>query len=166
MRPCAPTLAAALALAGAAAPACGGGGSPFEQAEGEYQRFVEGNDLDEANVARMAAKIAERLEEEPLVSRTDRDLGPPDGSQPEGALAEELRLDLLGGGSTAAARAISVIRGLELRRHVPDLLALVRAHRLIPADGTVLGEASPALRTVVIKRLALDAARALAEPPR
>lgn len=146
----------------------GDGAGSLALARETYRRFREANDLGEPAVRAEADRVREALDETPQVASTDTPLAPPDPDEPGGAAFDEgtidlaLRADLLGPGAVAAARAVLVVSGLGLRAHVPSLLAIVFTHRPHEPDGALVREASPALRSVVVKRLALDALEALA----
>ncbi|MGM0575507.1 MAG: hypothetical protein ACQEXJ_07230 [Myxococcota bacterium] len=166
-----PPLGASLALLLAA---CGAGGASLSDAveswragdragslglaRAEYARFRDANDLDEVAVREAAGRAETLLSEQPIRPRGDgAPPAAPGADAPRRALHDRLRRDLLSEGATPVTRGILVVRDFELRGQAPLLLAVVYERRALEADGGVLDDASPALRTVAIKRLALDA---------
>ncbi|PIE20113.1 MAG: hypothetical protein CSA66_01465 [Proteobacteria bacterium] len=139
-------------------------GAALERASAEYARFRDGNGLTEAAVRAAAADLRKTLSETPLPPAVAASADRSPHARP-GVLAQELRADLLSGEVTATARAIGVVAGLELRARAPELLAIVYRRDPIRAAGRLMAGASVALRSVTVKRLALDALERLQRRP-
>lgn len=135
----------------------------LELARARYRRFREANELDEAAIRGALDEAVRELRSKPVVVRDQR--APPEPGDGErdarGRLARGLRRNLGGDGATAALRATRVVAELKLRQQVPELFELVFASRPLEPDDGVLGEHDRDLRTLVVKRSALDALEAL-----
>lgn len=174
-----------VALAGAvAAGACGGHLQAFPgaladwragrradavlAAHAEVERWREGNALGRREVDAAVAAIEARLDEGvPLVVPGDRP-PPAPGETParRDDPAERLRADLLSNRATPVVRALRAAAGLGLVQRGPEILAVVFRREPVTDDEGLFGGASAALRSVVVKRLALAALEQLASAKR
>jgi len=129
-------------------------------ARAECERWREGNDLSAAAVDDAVAALEARLDEGvPLVAAGEV-AAPPVGAPAD--LGARLRADLLSNRVTPVVRALRSVAGLGLVARGPEVLTIVFRREPVEADGPLLGEASPAMRSVVTKRLALRALEQLA----
>lgn len=133
-------------------------------ARAEVERWREGNGLDARAVDAAVSALEARLDDDvPLVVPGDR---PPPGPGERGAdrpdPSEQLRADLLSNRATPVVRALRSAAGLGLVARGPEILTIIFRREAVTSDGGLLTEASPALRSVVTKRLALAALEQLA----
>lgn len=133
-----------------------------QAAREELTRWRDGNHLSEADLAHSVEGIDTVLDDDvPIVSSHDVALAPPGESAD---IDRQMRADLLSNRATSVIRAIHTVESLGLVRHGPEILTVVFRREPVIADGGLLTEASPALRSVTTKRLALRALEALATP--
>ena len=128
-----------------------------------YGRYLVDNDLNPELVERTREATVYILDNEPVIA-TGEPLASSIGEQAqlgESALRKNLRDDLISFKATRAARALSVIKGLELRGLARFVIALLYAPQIVEDDGGVLTDETPAVRTMVIKAMALDTLRGL-----
>lgn len=126
-------------------------------ASDEYARFRDANGLDEGEIRRVVDGARRDLAERPIVAGGRLPPPVPMASDRPGALRDAIREDLLSGRVTAILRAVASVEGLGLRAHAPELLAIVYRREPVEPDGGLLEDASVALRSVAVKRAALDA---------
>lgn len=133
-------------------------------ARAEVERWRAGNGLDEATLG-AAVKAVDALFEGdvPVIVPGETSLAPPGESVD---IDRGLAADLLSNRATAVVKAARSVERLALDRHGPELLTVIFRREPVVADGGLLAEASPALRSVAVKRLALRALEALASPKR
>jgi len=138
-------------------------GAAHARAEREYRRFRDANALDEAAVRAEVSAARAALATRPMVPPRAAPLAPIpiDAGADPGRLSDALRADLLSGEATATLRGVAVVEGLRLRHHAPDLIAIVFHRGEVLADGGLLDDASRAMRSVAVKRMALDALESL-----
>jgi hypothetical protein len=136
-------------------------------ARAEYERFRDGNDLDEREVALDRAQLLEVLRS-PLVLTGDEaeSRAREDDGLLRGELATMLGRDLRSLAAMRVARAVQAVARLGIARHGPDLLAIIWRREPFALDHDSLGALGTARRSVLVKRLALDALVALAGHPR
>lgn len=133
-------------------------------AHAEVLRFQEGNDLADAALdAALQAATTRLVADLPLVADGDhapnipRDAG-------DGDVLRALHTDLLSPGATRVLRAIRTVRALALAAFGPELLTIVANRAPYTIDGPLLRDATPALRSVAVKRYAVEALDALDSP--
>jgi hypothetical protein len=133
-------------------------------ARAELLRFQEGNDLADAALDAALQAAATRLDADlPLVADGDHaPTAPRDGAT--GELLRALHADLLAPGATRVLRAIRTVRALALAAFGPELLTIVANRAPYTVDGPLLRDATPALRSVAVKRYAVEALDALDSP--
>ncbi len=166
-------LGAAL-LAAAIVPACVGGNTAqlvdaitlwragqvslsVDMARTEYVRFRIANEYSEAQVRAAADEALEALEVPMLPEGELPQASPDEAAAPATDLGTRLRADLLSFRATPVVRGATTVGALGLRIFAPALLTVIFAQRVIEPDGGVLARQGPALRTLAVKRIALDA---------
>lgn len=137
----------------------------LELARAEYERFRDGNDLSEATVVSDLGVVRAVYRETPMVLEGDEVVPEPAQHEAEGLLkggmAESLKKDLGGDGVFRVLRGIRTVERLGIARHALDLLAIVWRRDPFAVDHTSLSEMSPARRSLLVKRAALDALEGL-----
>ena len=133
-------------------------------AHAELVRFQQGNDLADAVLDGAVQAAATRLASDlPLVADGDRSpIAPHDAG--DGDVLRALHTDLLASGATRVLRAIRTVRALALTAFGPELLTIVANRAPYTVDGPLLTDATPALRSVAVKRYAVEALDALDAP--
>lgn len=150
-------------------------GDAVARARATYERFRDDNDLTEAEVRAAVAEARERLDNEIVLPRGEqstvdpRQLVDPEFMELDGpiegfgggadhgeALRAGLRADLLSGRATPTMRALETVRALRIEREIPGVISVIYRRDPIAADGGLLDGASVALRSVAVKRAALD----------
>ena len=141
----------------------GHGASTLTAVEAVYAGFLRDNDLNEASIQDTKARVVERLDTEPVIT-PGQALASPIAERSElssSSLRDTLRADLLSFQVTRMARALLVVKGLELRDLCRFVIAVIYAPTLVEADGGVMIDLEAAQRTMVVKAIALDTLRAL-----
>lgn len=137
----------------------------LELARAEYERFRDGNDLSEATVVSDLSAVRAVYRETPIVLEGDELVPEPARHEAEGLLkggmAESLKHDLGGDGVFRVLRGIRSVERLGVARHAVDLLAIIWRRDPFAIDHASLSATSPARRSLLVKRAALDALGAL-----
>lgn len=137
----------------------------IELARAEYERFRDGNGLSEAAVVSDLAAVRAVYRETPIVLDEEDRVPEPARHEAEGLLkggmAEALREDLGSTGVFRVLRAIYTVERLGVARHAVELLAIVWRREPFAVDHASLAGTSPARRSLVVKRAALDALEGL-----
>lgn len=132
-------------------------------AHAELARFQHDNGLTDAALDTALQAVETRFASElPLLADGDRAPGAPRDAG-DGDVLRALHADLLAPGATRAVRAIHTVRALALTAFGPELLTIVATHAPYAVDGPLLADASPALRSVAVKRYAVQALDALGD---
>ena len=137
--------------------------STMTAVEAVYAGFLRDNDLKETSIQNTKERVVRRLDTEPVIT-PGQTLASPIAGRSElssSSLRDTLRADLLSFEVTRMARALLVVKGLELRDLCRFVIAVIYAPTLIQGDGGVMVEVEAAQRTMVIKAIALDTLRAL-----
>ena len=133
----------------------------LDLARAEYERFRDGNDLSEASVVSDLEAVRAVYRETPIV--LDGDELVPEAARHEseglskGSMAESLKTDLMSTGVFRVFRAIQTVARLGVARHAVELLAIVWRRDPFAVDHASLAKTSPARRSLLVKRAALDA---------
>lgn len=130
-------------------------------AHAELGRFEADNDLADAALATALQAAVTRLGADlPLVAEGDQTPDTPRDTG-DGDVLRALHADLLAAGATRVLRAIRTVRALALGAFGPELLTIVASRAPYVVDGPLLADATPALRSVAVKRYAVEALDAL-----
>lgn len=131
----------------------------------EYERFREGNALGEATVVTDLESARAVYRETPIVLDGDEHVPEPARHEAEGLLrggmAEALKRDLGSSGVFRVLRAILAVEKLGVTRHAVELLAIIWRRDPFAIDHPWLSGLSPARRSLLVKRAALDALESL-----
>tara|TARA_B100000674_G_scaffold476232_1_gene470172 strand:- start:78 stop:650 length:573 start_codon:yes stop_codon:yes gene_type:complete len=126
-------------------------------AETEYARYLKANELSESDVQTTASKAFIRLEDTLMVDELTAKAPDPVELLKKGpsALTIELRRDLNSDESLRVMRALQTVESLALREHALPLFAIIYRRQPFKDTLALLGQASPALRSVSVKWAAL-----------
>lgn len=139
-------------------------GVAVAEAREEVARWQDGNDIGDAELAEAVAAVDRYFDDDiPIVASGDSG-APLIGSETN--LDAQLGADLISNRATRVIRAARSVEALLLERHAPAIITVIFRREKVEADGGLLSEARPALRSVATKRLALRALEALAAPKR